>query len=133
VKRGVALLLILLFCGKFIYTSFWLIYFHINQQEIIRLSCENKNRPELKCNGKCYLAKQLRKADFDLAERKTKQETQRSLIKQLELENLYLPATFKLSEEGIPEMSDKILAIPYFCPKSRAHLSAIYHPPIFKI
>ena len=79
------------------------------------------------------MAKQLRKADFDLAERKTKQETQRSLIKQLELENLYLPATFKLSEEGIPEMSDKILAIPYFCPKSSAHLSSIYHPPIFKI
>ncbi len=79
------------------------------------------------------MAKQLRKADFDLSQRKTKQETQRSLIKQLELENLYLPATFKLSEEGIPEMSDKILAIPYFCPKSRAHLSSIYHPPIFKI
>ena len=79
------------------------------------------------------MAKQLRKADFDLAERKTKQETQRSLIKQLELENLYLPANFKLSEEGIPEMYAKILAIPYFCPKSRAHLTAIYHPPIFKI
>jgi len=133
VKRGVALLLILLFCGKFIYTSFWLIYFHINQQEIIRLSCENKNRPELKCNGKCYLAKQLRKADFDLAERKTKQESQLTLIKQLELENLYLPATFNLSEVVAPEISDKTLAIPYFCPKSRAHLSAIYHPPIFKI
>ena len=132
-KRGFALLLILLFCGKFIYTSFWLIYFHINQQEIIRLSCENKNRPELKCNGKCYLAKQLRKADFDLAERKTKQETQLSLIKQLELENLYLPATYRQSAEGMYEMSHEILAIPYFCPKSRAHLSAIYHPPIFKI
>jgi len=132
-KRGFALLLILLFCGKFIYTSFWLIYFHINQQEIIRLSCENKNRPELKCNGKCYLAKQLRKADFDLAERKTKQETQLSLIKQLELENLYLPASYRQSAEGMYEMSHEILAIPYFCPKSRAHLSAIYHPPIFKI
>jgi hypothetical protein len=130
VKRVFALFLVLLFCGKFIYTSFWLIYFQINQQEIIRLSCENKNRPELKCNGKCYLAKQLRKAEFDLSERKSKQETQLSLIKQLEIEGCYLPSNLTISSIFSIDQVYEVQKTPYSCPKSSAHKHAIFHPPI---
>lgn len=129
-KRVFALFLILLFCGKFIYSSFWLIYFQINQQEIIRLSCENRDRPAMKCNGKCYLAKQLRKAEFDLSVRKSKQETQLSLIKQLEIEGYYLPSTPTISSFFSIEQISEILETPYSCPNSSAHQRAIFHPPI---
>ena len=37
----------------------------INQDRITEKYCENKNRPELECDGKCYLAKQLRKLDVE--------------------------------------------------------------------
>jgi uncharacterized protein YlzI (FlbEa/FlbD family) len=37
--------------------------FYLNQKEIAAIECENKDRPEMNCNGKCYLAKQLEKAD----------------------------------------------------------------------
>jgi hypothetical protein len=130
VKRVFALFLVLLFCGKFIYTSFWLIYFQINQREIIRLSCENKNRPELKCNGKCYLAKQLRKAEFELASRKSKQETQLSLIKQLEIEGYYFPSNVYISSIFSIDRLSGVLKTPYSCPNSSEHKRAIFHPPI---
>jgi len=39
-----------------------LINFKINQEYIARVLCENKDKPEMKCNGKCHLNKQL-KAD----------------------------------------------------------------------
>lgn len=31
----------------------------INYDYIVKELCENKEKPELKCNGKCHLAKQL--------------------------------------------------------------------------
>jgi hypothetical protein len=36
--------------------------YQVNKSRITRLFCVNKARPRLHCNGKCYLAKQLRKA-----------------------------------------------------------------------
>lgn len=38
-------------------------WFEINQEYIAATLCENKNRPELVCCGKCVLTKQLKKAD----------------------------------------------------------------------
>jgi hypothetical protein len=35
----------------------------LNKERITELYCVNKARPQLMCNGKCHLAKQLRKAD----------------------------------------------------------------------
>ncbi|HEX8329733.1 MAG TPA: hypothetical protein VF629_19505 [Hymenobacter sp.] len=37
----------------------------LNKARITELYCVNKARPQLACNGKCHLAKQLRKADGD--------------------------------------------------------------------
>jgi hypothetical protein len=39
------------------------IEYWVNQTEIAAKHCENKSEPELKCNGKCYLAKQLKKVE----------------------------------------------------------------------
>lgn len=36
--------------------------YQVNKARITQLFCVNKARPRLHCNGKCYLAKQLRKA-----------------------------------------------------------------------
>lgn len=36
-----------------------LINFKINQEEITEEFCENKNKPELACEGKCHLSKLL--------------------------------------------------------------------------
>ncbi|MEZ4779503.1 MAG: hypothetical protein R2786_09010 [Flavobacteriaceae bacterium] len=38
-----------------------LLYYELNIDYIIENYCVNKEKPELKCNGKCYLAQQLQK------------------------------------------------------------------------
>ncbi len=37
----------------------------INQDYIAEFLCINKDKPELECNGKCYLAKQLEEASAE--------------------------------------------------------------------
>lgn len=84
----------------------------------------------MKCNGKCYLAKQLRKAEFELASRKSKQETQLSLIKQLEIEGCYLPSNLTICSIFSIDQVYEIQKTRYSCPNSSAHKRSIFHPPI---
>ena len=56
--------------SKTLFSLFWQVNFYWNQKEIAAIECENKNRPEMNCNGQCYLAKQLQKADEELAQKK---------------------------------------------------------------
>ena len=48
-------------------------YYNINRNYIARVLCENRDRPELHCNGQCYLAKKLKaqqdRQDNDTTER----------------------------------------------------------------
>ena len=48
-------------------------YFHINRTYIAKVLCENRSRPQLICNGKCYLAKKLKQQQ----EKKDKETTER--------------------------------------------------------
>lgn len=38
-------------------------WFKINQKQITALFCVNKNKPDLKCDGKCYLKNSLKKTE----------------------------------------------------------------------
>lgn len=49
--------LVLCFNQYLPYFSYW-----ANQEYIAKNLCENRDKPELKCNGKCHLAKELKKA-----------------------------------------------------------------------
>ncbi|MCF6223355.1 MAG: hypothetical protein L3J34_06460 [Flavobacteriaceae bacterium] len=40
-----------------------LIEFYSNKEYIINVLCENRDKPALACNGKCYLEKQLKKVN----------------------------------------------------------------------
>jgi len=39
------------------------IHFYVNQSDIATILCENRSNPSMRCNGKCYLKKQLKKAE----------------------------------------------------------------------
>lgn len=59
-------------CGFIFLMSFKLLggfsynlYFWWNQKQLAKEHCINQNKPKLKCNGKCYLAKQLAKIEND--------------------------------------------------------------------
>ena len=58
-----SIILALLFICTINLKSFLVVHFYINQAEIIELFCINKEKPQLSCDGKCHLAKQLVKVD----------------------------------------------------------------------
>lgn len=41
-------------------------YYELNIDYITEKFCENKDKPQLQCNGKCHLAKELRVASLDV-------------------------------------------------------------------
>lgn len=101
-------------------------WFELNQEYIAATLCENRDKPELVCCGKCVLTKQLKKADD--TEQKDKKNTQNkaeqhSMVvyvlpsgpgqqvrsadyKDLQVQNPVVPAHFTVAE-----------------------LSSVFHPP----
>ncbi|MFD2570061.1 hypothetical protein ACFSUS_05405 [Spirosoma soli] len=57
-------------------------YYHANKDYIARVLCENRDRPELHCDGKCYLAKKL-KAQQDKQDKETTERVQNTPVLQL--------------------------------------------------
>ncbi len=59
---GAILLLSLLFVKAMIVPALFVNY-ELRKDFIIKNYCVNKSRPELKCDGQCYLAKQIKAAE----------------------------------------------------------------------
>lgn len=51
-------------------------YYQLNKDYIARVLCENRSRPDLHCDGKCYLAKKL-KAQQDRQDKETTERVQK--------------------------------------------------------
>ena len=58
-NRLISITLVLVMAGGLTYNVYQLGYFVVNQEEIVELFCVNKDKPTLKCNGKCHLSEQL--------------------------------------------------------------------------
>ena len=59
-----------------------LAYYHLNKDYIARVLCENRDKPQLHCDGQCYLAKQL-KAHQDKQDKETSERVQNTPVIQL--------------------------------------------------
>lgn len=57
-------------------------YYNLNRDYIARVLCENRNRPELHCDGQCYLAKKL-KAQQDRQDKETTERVRNTPVVQL--------------------------------------------------
>ncbi|OIQ23002.1 hypothetical protein [Lacinutrix sp. MedPE-SW] len=73
-KSIFAILLFISFAVRPLFFTGYVAYFQLNIDYIIETYCINKEKPQLQCNGKCHLAKQLATAttttndnDIDLA------------------------------------------------------------------
>jgi hypothetical protein len=86
-KPVVAILLICLiitanFTRLFIYAGY-----HVNQKYIAEKLCENRSKPWLHCNGRCYLMKKIKQAEEK--ERSAERQIQKSLFQEA-----YITTTF---------------------------------------
>ena len=83
-------LLTLLFLKAMITPALYL-NFELNKENIIKNYCVNKNRPELHCDGKCFLSKKIKSA-----QEKEEQQGFQSFVQKLLEVNSY-DCSFKYS------------------------------------
>lgn len=122
VKRIAVIIIIVLFLKPI----FPVLDYAVNYDYISKVLCINKAKPELKCNGKCHLMKELAKASED--DKTNSTEKKQSTNKLIDL---------FVEEQDSFNFAFLIIEIkPIFNSKCRnlySHLDSysIFHPPIF--
>jgi len=96
--------------------------FKVNQDEIAKTLCIQKEMKNNHCNGKCYLAKQLKKA----AE-KEKQESSNLKEKQ---ELVYIPSDSEHHLVRAVSIKKTRIMISRYCEKPKSIPVSIFHPPL---
>lgn len=94
-KSFPALILLLGFTWTQFYNSAVLGIYELNKTDFIEQFCENKEEPELKCNGKCHLSKQL----VETSQESSQNEAPR-LIPEQELFHCEIDFSIKTPEES---------------------------------
>lgn len=123
-KRAVAILLCLCLMVQVVAHHVVVGLFQLNRDHISKSLCENRNKPAKKCNGKCYLKKQLKKVD-DTEHGSSNAPTLK--IEKTEVVCL-LPVSIQFSArecQGEPVVQNPVLL--HF--SSQSHLQSIFHPP----
>ena len=102
------------FSRLFVYAGF-----ELNQNYIASTLCENRNKPELHCNGKCYLMKKLKQA-----EEKEKNQSRAAQKGHFQEALITRKTNFNFLSQLIKVI--KPIELPFALPR---HSAAIFHPP----
>jgi len=118
-RRVVSLLLLVAvisanFSRLFVYAGFG-----INQKYIAANLCENRSKPWLHCNGKCYLMKKVKQAEEK--EKSEERQTQKSLFQD---SDFVATALLKFHASLL-----RIVATPYHYSFQSPNPGAIFRPP----
>lgn len=105
----------------------WEMYYLLNQSYIAEELCENKEEPELACNGKCFLMEQLKKAETANQNAPIeKEEPSRFVAKTAPFIS---HDRVQIIREVTVTASDKTKSNPPCTRFSIKHLPPIFHPP----
>ena len=100
-------------------------FYELNKDYIAKNLCENRDKPQMKCCGKCYLRKQLKKVDDN--ERPSKNTPTK--VEKNEVVAFVLPALIPLSQ-GNAEFGTKSERTPVFQHLRHSAIPfPIFHPP----
>ncbi|SEA68636.1 hypothetical protein [Pedobacter hartonius] len=102
--------------GLFVFAGF-----EINKTYIANELCINRNRPELHCNGKCYLMNKLKQAQ----DKEQKQQRQFQKI-QLQLQEAIVALPYVFKQYSIAAINFRI---PLTTGMPVARINVIFHPP----
>lgn len=100
-----------------------MVEYFLNQGYIKEVLCINKNKPQLQCNGKCYLTKQLKK----------QQETPANKVLEIAMEKypIGFVELLKLQENTTEIALSEKQSFFYNNTYRSTYLTAIFHPPNF--
>jgi len=105
----------------------WEIWYQLDQKSITKEHCINKSRPKLNCNGKCYLAKQLKKIELEESKNTTRdkhnpfaQKVESQFISTFKIDQIYSCEFISKNEKSNFIFKDSILF---------SINKPIFHPP----
>ena len=99
-------------------------YYELNKNYIAQNLCENRDKPQMKCCGKCYLRKQLKKAGDLEDNQKLPSRTDR-----FELVVFILPSLFKVNASPALIIQSSVKHPSGQDMRDVAALTAVFHPP----
>lgn len=125
-KNYIALFLLALVSVKTLLVPVVYLDFELRKDYIIQNLCENRFKPQLKCNGQCYLAKKLHKVAEDNATKQT--EKQGQSIKKI-MEEVFDETPFFSCDWLMKSFSPKSI-YSYQLAHPQSITSSLFHPPI---
>lgn len=98
--------------------------YKLNKSYIAQNLCENKDKPQLKCSGKCHLKKQLAKSEQE--EQKTHQNSNEKaeMLYCSDISNYNFQVQFSNLYQPIPLGQYTVI-------RSQDYINSVFHPPIF--
>lgn len=96
------------------------VFYSVDNQSFTEAFCENKDKPELKCNGKCQMSK--------LAEQDSSNEQNPNYLENLQRE-ITLFITYSISEEFIAIQNKSLPVFLYKNQYTFLFSTLIPHPP----
>lgn len=128
VKFLLSIGLVVVIFSQNIFKTIVVLDWKINQALITEKYCENKARPMLQCDGKCYLAKQLSKLDAEEQSERQKHSLPESKLKEIEFN--YVLSSFPLtcvSDDAVVDANRSCFAA--YCNLYHFDASFTLHPP----
>ena len=96
----------------------------VNYDYISKVLCENKAKPEMKCNGKCHLMKELAKASEE-----EKPVSQDKKIVHFELETLFIQQLPCFQYSYVNLLDSKEINKTYTDLYHYSGTASVFHPP----
>ncbi len=123
-KRLAAIALLIVLAAPLLYKSAMMLHYWSNLKFYSEVLCENKERPEMHCNGSCAIAKELNAAE----EGKANAEKNIPELSRLEISSFINSSVFSLV---ITEVKEKPVRNSFYIePQSKVHRLIIDRPPV---
>lgn len=119
--RVVALLLLLCSVSLNLSGCFVLAGFEMNQDYIAKELCINRNKPQLHCNGRCYLMRKLKQAQ-------DKEQKQEHSFQKIQLQQPVAAISPKFKQFSIPALQ---ITVPLCTGMPVSQGNSVFHPPQF--
>jgi hypothetical protein len=105
----------------------WEVWYATNIEYVAEELCENKEEPEMKCNGKCYLAKQLAKVEVEQQEDPSPEKPVNPFQAKQEPPVIHQGhLLFDLASTPIESKKSQFI---YLCTPYTAIFGEVFHPP----
>ncbi|MEZ5018396.1 MAG: hypothetical protein R2800_15150 [Flavipsychrobacter sp.] len=123
-KHILAIALLISISYQFVAKMGVIAWYEINKEYIAAELCENKDKPQLQCNGKCYLKKQIDKVEDsgDATNKNLPTKNKKTELSEYVLTTQVLCVCY--TSKDIVTFHDK-----YNAPRGTQYITSVFHPP----